>query len=117
MKNNFVRILVVMLVLVCIVSMFAACSDSSNPNDSSKQKEWDIIGIHPALRGDGMTIEYYMVTAVDNDNNIHAVSIQPHQVKVIEKGNPKLEENHLYITIDDFAAFINNQKTSVEIND
>ena len=64
-------------------------------------------------------LEKYNAEAVfvDNDNNIHAVSIQPHQVKVIEKGNPKLEENHLYITIDDFAAFINNQKTSVEIND
>ena len=117
MKRNIVKVIVVMLVLVCVVGMFVACDDSSSPNAPSKQKEWDIIGVHPAVRGDGMTIEYYMVTAVDNDNNIHAVSIQPHQVKVIESGNPKLEENHLYITIDDFVAFINNQKTSVEIND
>ena len=117
MKTNFVKMIVVMLVLACIVNMFVACSDSSSPNDPIKQKDWDIIGVHPAIRGsDGMTIEYYMVTAIDDEKNIHAVSVQPHNVEIVESGTPKLDENKLYITIDDFAAFINNQKTSVKIN-
>ena len=118
MKKNFARVIVVMLVLACIVSMFVACSDSSSTNDPGKQKDWDIIGVHPAIRGsDGITIEYYMVTAIDDEENIHAVSVQPHNVEIVKSGTPKLDENKLYITIDDFAAFINNQKTSVKIND
>ena len=49
-----------------------------------------------------------MVTAIDDENNIHAVSVQPHSVEIVENGTPKLDENKLYITIDDFTAFINN---------
>lgn len=118
MKRNFVRMIVVMLVLISMVSMFAACSDSSSPNDPSKQKEWEVVGIHPGVRGsNGIAVEYYIVTAIDDENGVHAVAIQPHQIEIVENGTVKLDDNTLYITIDDFVAFINNQKTSVEVND
>lgn len=118
MKKNFVRTIVMMLVLICMVSMFAACDDSSSPNDPSKQKEWEVVGIHPGVRGsNGIAVEYYIVTAIDDNNGVHAVAIQPHQIEIVENGTVKLDDDTLYITKSSFVAFINNQKTYVEVND
>lgn len=109
MKKGFIKIMVVMLILTCVVGMFIACSDSSSPNAPNKQKDWDIIGIHPAIRGaDGVTVEYYIVTAIDEENGVHAVCVHPYEIEIVSSGTPKLDENKLYITIDDFTAFINN---------
>lgn len=112
--KKILKMMVVMLIIVsCIVSM-VACSDSASPNDPCKQKDWDIIGVHPAIRGgDGITIEYYVVTAIDNEQNVHAVSVHPYEIEIVQNGTTKLDNNKLYITRNDFTAFINNQKTSV----
>lgn len=118
MKKNVLRMIVMMLVLICMVSMFTACDDSSSPNDPSKQKEWEVVGIHPGVRGsNGIAVEYYIVTAIDDDNGVHAVAIQPHQIEIVETGTVKLDNDTLYITKSSFVEFINNQKSSVKVND
>lgn len=118
MKKNFVRN--ILLVMVVVMAMFAitGCANQPEPQPAhetlvNKYEGWEVIGIDIEVShtsGSG-TRNDFVAAAIDTNGEFHAVKVN--RIVIIEDGNPYLVyqilENglrgtKLFVTKDDYKA-------------
>ena len=120
MKKNFVRN--ILLVMVVVMAMFAinGCTNSNQAEPQpepqhaqetivNKYEGWEVIGIDIEF---SESSTYFVVAAIDTDGKFHAVNVN--QIDIIESGNAYLScgelldngrrGRKLFITKDDYKA-------------